>query len=59
MPSDSEPYGQAAIRPMTALSETIVPLCVIAIGHPAEQPTPKDKWKPENVSYNEFGGKAE
>ena len=41
------------------LPETIVPLCVIAIGHPAEQPTPKDKWKPENVSYNEFGGKAE
>jgi nitroreductase len=41
------------------LPETIVPLCVIAIGHPAEQPTPKDKWKSENVSYNEFGGKAE
>ena len=41
------------------LPETIVPLCVIAIGHPAESPTPKDKWKPENVSYNEFGGKAE
>ena len=41
------------------LPETIVPLCVIAIGHPAEQPTPKNKWKPENVSYNEFGGKAE
>jgi len=41
------------------LPETIVPLCVIAIGHPAEQPAPKDKWKPENVSYNEFGGKAE
>ena len=41
------------------LPKTIVPLCVIAIGHPAEQPTPKDKWKPENVSYNEFGGKAE
>ena len=41
------------------LPETIVPLCVIAIGHPAEQPKPKDKWKPENVSYNEFGGKAE
>lgn len=36
-----------------------VPLCVIVIGHPAESPTPKDKWKPENVSYNEFGGKAE
>ena len=37
------------------LPETIIPLCVIAIGHPAERPTPKDKWKPENVSYNEFG----
>ena len=31
--------------------------CVI--GYPAESPTPKDKWKPENVSYNEYGGKAE
>ena len=41
------------------LPETFIPLCTIVIGHPAEQPTPKDKWKPENVSYNEFGGKAE
>ncbi|MBO7476366.1 MAG: nitroreductase family protein [Salinivirgaceae bacterium] len=23
-------------------------LCLIAIGHPAENPTPKDKWDPEN-----------
>ncbi len=36
---------------------TILPLCTIVIGHPAEKPQPKDKWKPENVSYNEFGGK--
>ena len=49
----------AEVSKVLKLSETIVPLCVIAIGHPAEQPTPKDKWKPENVSYNEFGGKAE
>jgi Nitroreductase len=41
------------------LPETYIPLCTIVIGHPAEQPTPKDKWKPENVSYNEFGGKEE
>jgi hypothetical protein len=33
-------------------------LCAIIIGYPAESPTPKDKWKLENVSYNEFGGKA-
>ena len=39
------------------LPEYIIPLCTIVIGYPAESPTPKDKWKPENVSYNEFGGK--
>jgi len=38
--------------------EHIVPLCVIVIGHPADVPTPKDKWKPENVSYDNFGEKA-
>ena len=37
------------------MPETIVPLCTIIIGHPAEQPTPKDKWKAENVSYNKYG----
>ena len=41
------------------LPDHIVPLCAIIIGHPAEQPEPKDKWKPENVSYNVFGGIAE
>jgi glutathione peroxidase-family protein len=49
----------AAVSKAVKLPETIVPLCVIVIGHPAESPTPKDKWKPENVSYNEFGGKTE
>ena len=49
----------AEVSKTLKLPETIVPLCVIVIGHPAEQPAPKDKWKPENVSYNEFGGKAE
>ena len=47
----------AAVSAAVKLPETIVPICVIVIGHPAEQPAPKDKWKPENVSYNEFGNK--
>ena len=38
------------------LPETVIPLCTVVIGHTAETPTPKDKWKPENVSYNKFGG---
>jgi len=48
-----------AVAKVLKLPETYIPLCTIVIGHPAELPTPKDKWKPENVSYNEFGGKAE
>lgn len=37
------------------LKEGIIPFCVIIMGYPAENPQPKDKWKPENVSYNEYG----
>ena len=44
---------------MLKLPQAFIPLCTIVIGHPAEQPQPKDKWKPENVSYNEYGRKAE
>jgi nitroreductase len=47
-----------AVRDVLKAPEHIVPLCVIVIGHPAETPTPKDKWKPENISYNKFGEKA-
>ena len=45
----------ASLSKTLKLPETIIPLCMIVIGHPAEQPQPKDKWKPENVSYNEYG----
>ncbi len=37
------------------LPDTLIPLCTVVIGYPAEQPKPKDKWKPENVSYDEYG----
>ena len=36
------------------LPETVIPLCVIVMGYPNENPDPKDKWKPENVTYNMF-----
>ena len=39
------------------LPDTLIPLCTVVIGYPAEQPEPKDKWKPENISYNEYGNK--
>ena len=37
------------------MPETMMPMCTVVIGYPDEQPTPKDKWKPENVSYNAYG----
>ena len=44
----------AYVSQVLNLPETIVPLCVIVMGYPNEQPDPKDKWKPENVTYNMF-----
>lgn len=29
-------------------------LCVIPVGVPAEDPAPKDKWKPENIHYDRW-----
>lgn len=44
----------ANISQVLGLPEHIVPLCAIVMGYPNENPQPKDKWKPENVSYNGF-----
>jgi len=37
-----------AVRDELGLDESLVPLCVIVLGYPAESPAPKDKWKDEN-----------
>ena len=44
-----------SIAEVTALPDNIIPLNVIVIGYPAQDPQPKDKWKPANVSYNRYG----
>ena len=49
-----ERAGQVA--QILGMPEYIIPLCTVVIGYPDEQPTPKDKWKPENISYNVYGG---
>ena len=38
-------------RQALGLSEQFVPMCTILIGYPHEHPTPKDKWKPENITW--------
>ena len=44
----------ANVSQVLNLPETVIPLCVIVMGYPNENPDPKDKWKPENVTYNRF-----
>ena len=40
------------VQEMLGLPEHIIPLCVVPVGVPAEQPEIKDKFKPENIHYN-------
>lgn len=42
------------VKEVLGLPSSIVPLNIIPIGYPAENPTPKDKWKPENIHYNKW-----
>lgn len=36
------------------LPANIIPLAVVPIGYPEGEPTPKDKWNPDNVHYNHW-----
>ena len=45
----------ANIAAVIGTPEYIVPLCVVYVGYPAEQPAPKQKFKTENVSWNAYG----
>lgn len=42
------------VQSLLNLPDDIVPLDLIAVGHPAEQPEPKDKWKPERVHQDKW-----
>ena len=44
----------AVTRQILNLPEHIVPLCLVPVGVPAEQPEVKDKWKTENIHYNHW-----
>ncbi len=50
--SDAERAG--AVRQVLGIPAEISPLCVIPIGFPAENPEPKDKWKPEKIHYDRW-----
>ena len=42
------------VQSMLNLPEHIIPLCVVPVGVPAEQPAVKDKYQPANIHYNGF-----
>jgi len=47
-----ERYLQA--QTLLGLPETIIPLCIVPVGVPAEQPKVKDKFNPDNIHYNRW-----
>lgn len=42
------------VQDILNLPEYIIPLGVIPMGYPAEDPAPKNKWKPENIHYDSW-----
>jgi nitroreductase len=36
------------------MPDSIIPLCVVPIGYPAEKPSPKDKWNKSNIHMNQW-----
>lgn len=44
------PQRVEKVKKLLSLPEKLIPLNVIAIGYPAEHPTPKDKWNVQNVT---------
>ena len=44
----------APVSEALGLPENVKPLCIIPIGVPAEDPSPKNKWKPENIHWEKW-----
>lgn len=43
-----------AVKNIIGTPEHIVPMCIITLGYPAEQPEVKDKYLEENIHYNQW-----
>ncbi len=42
------------VQEMLGLPEHIIPLCIVPVGYPAEQPAVKEKYTEENIHYNKW-----
>jgi hypothetical protein len=43
------------LRELMSIPENVMPLCVIAVGHPAGDEKPRDKFDPQHVYWNAWG----
>ena len=51
----SDPERSKEVKAALGITGTIMPLCVVPIGHPANpDEKPKDKWKPEKIHWNRW-----
>lgn len=42
------------VQELLGLPEHVIPLCVVPVGVPAEHPEVKDKYRPDNIHYNQW-----
>lgn len=49
-----DPKRNETVKRILRLPQHIVPLNVIPIGYPAKEEAPKDKFKPENIHWNQW-----
>jgi nitroreductase len=50
------PYKErySIVQDALSLPDTVIPLCIIPIGHPTGADQPKDKFKPGNIHWNKW-----
>jgi nitroreductase len=49
------PERVAFLRELMKIPENVMPLCVIAVGHPTGEEKPRDKFDPQHVYWNAWG----
>lgn len=50
------PYEERMATTIETLGipENVLPYCIVPVGYPGGDETPKDKWKPENIHYEKW-----
>lgn len=49
------PYqDRMAVKSQIGLPENVIPYCLVAVGYPAGNDAPKDKFKPERIHWNNW-----